>query len=173
MVCLRPALVYRGLMFAALIRSGPDVMKLAATLSVLVEGAAAGLIGHAVVIAPAGGQMPEIERLADATGAELVTGTGHEAQDWRAAALVARGDWLLLMQAGEMPGQNWVQALERHAMTAQGKPGLMPRMGWKGFAERWLPPSRAGAGFVLPKPLLLAGNALRPQILGVNREGQG
>jgi hypothetical protein len=161
-------------MFAALIRSGPDVMKLAATLSVLVEGAAAGLIGHAVIIAPgADGKSPEIDRLADATGAELVAGTGDEAKDWRAAALVARGDWLLLMQAGEMPGQNWVQALERHAMTAQGRPGLMPRMGWRGMMDRLLPPSRPGPGFVLPKPLLLSGAGLRPQIMGVKREGKG
>jgi hypothetical protein len=159
-------------MFAAIIRSGPDVMKLATTLSVLVEGAAAGLIGHAVIIAPAGRAMPEIERLADATGAELVTGKGDEAQDWRAAALIARGDWLLLMQAGEMPGQNWVQALERHAMTSQGRAGLMPRMGWRGVLDRFLPPSRPGAGLVLPKPLLLAGEALRPQMMGVRREGE-
>jgi hypothetical protein len=159
-------------MFAALIRSGPDVMKLATTLSVLVEGAAAGLIGHAVIIAPAGGGLPDIERLADATGAELVRGSDDEAKDWREAALIARGDWLLLMQAGEMPGQNWVQALERHAMTAQGRAGLMPRMGWRGIKDRFLPPSRAGAGFVLPKPALLAGNRLRPQMMGVKREGR-
>jgi hypothetical protein len=160
-------------MFAALVRSGPDVMKLAATLSVLVEGAAAGLIGHAVIIAPRRGELPDIERLADATGAELIRGTGEEAKDWREAALIARGDWLLLMHAGEMPGQSWVQALERHAMTAQGRPGLMPRMGWRGMRDRFLPPSRAGAGFVLPKPLLLAETRLRPQLLGVKREGQG
>jgi hypothetical protein len=160
-------------MFAALVRSGPDVMKLATTLSVLVEGAAAGLIGHAVIIAPPGGEKPEIERLADATGAELIRGTGEQTQDWRAAALIARGDWLLLMQAGEMPGQNWVQALERHAMTAGGQAGLMPRLGWRGVCDRWMPPSRAGAGFVLPKSSLLAGIRLRPQMMGVKREGEG
>jgi hypothetical protein len=160
-------------MFAAIIRSGPDVMKLATTLSVLVEGAAAGLIGHAVVITPGGGERPEIERLADATGAELIRSAGDEAQDWRAAALIARGEWLLLMRAGEMPGQHWVQALERHAMTAGGRAGLMPRLGWQGVLDRLLPASRPGAGFVLPKPLLLAGTSLRPQMLGVKREGKG
>jgi hypothetical protein len=159
-------------MFAAIIRSGPDVMKLAASLSVLVEGAAAGLIGHAVIIAPAASpQSGEIERLADATGADLVVAGPDEWQDWRAAAIIARGDWLLLMQGGELPGQNWVQALERHAMTSQGRAGLMPRAGWRGMKDRWLPPSRPGAGFVLPKPLLLAWEPRRPLIVSARREG--
>ncbi|MGL4727299.1 MAG: hypothetical protein ACRCWO_00955 [Bosea sp. (in: a-proteobacteria)] len=157
-------------MFAAMIRTGPDVMPLAATLSVLVEGAAAGLIGHAVIIAPAQAGEGEIGRLADATGADLIASSADIASDWRKAAMVARGDWLVLMQAGEMPGQNWVQALERHALTAQGKPGFMPRAGWRGTLDRWMPPSRAGAGYVLAKPQLLAGTSPRPRIVGTVRE---
>jgi hypothetical protein len=158
-------------MFAAIIRTGPDVMPLAATLSVLVEGAAAGLIGHAVIIAPAGAAQGEIGRLADATGADLVPAGADRDGDWRKAAEIARGNWLVLLMSGEVPGQGWVQALERHALTSQGRPGYLPRAGWRGLAARIAPPPRAGAGYVMARPHLLAGSAGRPRVLGVAREG--
>jgi hypothetical protein len=160
----------QDVMFAAIIRTGPDVMPLAATLSVLVEGAAAGLIGHAVIIAPSSAGEGEIGKLADATGADMIASSANISSDWMAGAMAARGDWLVLMQAGEILSQNWVQALERHALIAQGRPGFIPRAGWRGMLDQWPPPSRAGAGFVLPKQQLLAGLSQRPRMVGTKRE---
>ncbi len=97
--------------------------------------------------------------------------TAQPARDWQAAARLARGDWLLLMQAGDAPGANWVQALERHALTARGQPGLLPRAGWRGALDRAFPPARAGAGFVMTRGALIAGTAARPRILAVSRHG--
>ncbi len=141
-------------------------MPLATTLGALVEGAAAGLIGHAVVIAGSGPEATQIAQLADATGADMVAATDNFAADWRLSAARARGDWLLLLEAGEILGPGWIQAIERHALTGGGRPGFVPREGWRGygerFAARWPGRHEPRAGLVIAKATLLAKGRLPP-----------
>jgi hypothetical protein len=170
--------------FAALVRTIPSAttartgaMQLATTLGALVEGAAAGLIGHAVILAAQGPELAGITALAEATGADLSPVTDDHPADWRVAALLARGDWLLLIMAGEVPGQGWIQAIERHAMAMGGRPGLMARPGWRGWPERLaqrLPASRQPqSGLVLPRASLVSGQQLPAALtLDICRHGR-
>ena len=157
-------------------------MALAATLGSLVEGAAAGLIGHAVVILPGLPGQPEhaaqLAALADATGAELVMASGDVQADWQHAAHAARGDWVLVLNAGEVFTHGWIAAIERHAMTSGGRMGLVPRTGWHGLGDRLAAmrvSSRIRGGQIMPRSWLTGdGAALAkfrpPLILGIRRE---
>jgi hypothetical protein len=87
---------------------------LADTLSALVGGVAAGLVGDAVVIVPA--PDPEIAAIAEATGAALVVAPGGT-DPWRAGAAAARRDWVLCLAAGDVPAEGWIRALDRFVGT--------------------------------------------------------
>ncbi|WP_349369928.1 hypothetical protein [Salinarimonas sp.] len=113
-------------MITALIRAGDDPRPLAATISALVAGVADGVIGDAVVIAPA--RAAAIEALADAAGAELViAGAGED--PWRVGARAARRDWLFCLDAGDVPLDGWARAVERFATAAPAPaPPAMARL---------------------------------------------
>lgn len=83
---------------------------LADTLSALVTGVAAGLVGDAVVIVPV--RDPEVATVVEATGATLVVAPDG-ADPWRAGAAAARRDWVFCLAAGDVPGEGWVRSLER------------------------------------------------------------
>ena len=149
-------------MFAALVRSQNDIMALAATLGSLVEGAAAGLIGHAVVILPEGPTRNELERLSDATGADMITASASSIDDWKRAASQARGDWVVILNAGEVFTQGWISAIERHAITSGGKAGFIPLAGWRGvveFTKLRLFPRNIQSGHVMPISTMMSGAA--------------
>jgi len=102
-------------MITALVLAERDVEALALTLSSLVPGVAGSVIGDAVVLArePDAG----VARVADATGALLATlGAGDD--PWRTGAAAARRDWLLCLQAGDMPLDGWIRAVDRFVLTA-------------------------------------------------------
>lgn len=183
-------------MFAALVRSRGDVTALAATLGSLVEGAAAGLVGHAVVIVSGSPGQPELAEelaaLADAMGAELVMASGDDQADWQKAAQAARGDWVMTINAGEVFAQGWIAAIERFAMTSGGgRIGIVPRTGWHGLCDRlagkflsgrFLPgrflPRRIRGGHIMPRAWLAVEGAApasprQPLILGIRRETLG
>lgn len=120
-------------MLAAIIRSHSSSDGLAATLSALIPAVAAGFLGHAVIV----GTKPDtaIEKLADATGAALVI--APLAESWQAGARAARGDWLLLLDAGDLPDFDWTRNVERHLLVASQRPALMPVSGFiPALAER-------------------------------------
>jgi hypothetical protein len=114
-------------MLTALVHANSTPGALAATLSSLVPAVAEGLVSHAVVIVPAADAAAE--RIADAMGATVINpGTGR----WQAAATMARGDWVLLLDAGEMPGHGWIAAIERHLLqqsSERQRPALLPAAG--------------------------------------------
>jgi hypothetical protein len=137
-------------MITALIRAGDDPRPLAATISALVAGVADGVIGDAVVIAPT--RAPALEALVDAAGAALVI-VDDGADPWRAGARAARRDWLLCLDAGDLPLDGWARALQRFAEAAPaGAPaigrlhrrveGVLPRLAAALAARRHGP--RAG-----------------------------
>ncbi|WP_306227232.1 hypothetical protein [Bosea beijingensis] len=158
-------------MLTAVIRSDGSQQALAATLAVLIPAVAEGFLGHAVLADTVGS--PETERAADATGARYLR-TNHE-QAWRDAAAHARGDRLVLFEAGDVPQAHWVQAVERHLLVAAGRPALIPSRGVAAALRERIAFSIGGrglaAGLVMPKAMALAGRIERaPVRLPVLRE---
>jgi len=158
-------------MLTAVIRADGPARALAATFSALIPAVAEGFLGHAVVV-DADGE-GEVERLADATGATYVRAAVPES--WHAGAAQARGDWLLLLSAGDILQPNWIQATERHLLLAPDRPALLPLSGVAaGLKERAalsFGPRRLRAGLVVPKGLVLAGRLnAAPRRLSVRRE---
>jgi hypothetical protein len=158
-------------MLTAVIRADGSASALAATFSVLIPAVADGFLGHAVVVDTSGSA--ETERLADVTGASYLRASGAEC--WGPAAAIARGDWLVLLNAGDVPLPNWTQTVDRHLMTAPDSAALMPLRGMAGsLRERAaisFGPRRLRAGLVLPKGAVLAGRlAAAPRRLGIRRE---
>lgn len=100
----------------------PDAVdQLADTLGALVAGVAAGLVGDAVIIVPA--HNPTIETVAEATGAKVVL-RGRGASPWSAGAKAARRDWVLCLEAGDVPAEGWIRLLDRFIGTARAEVSL-------------------------------------------------
>lgn len=97
--------------------SDPDAIdRLADTLGSLVAGVAAGLVGDAVIVVPS--PNAAIETVAEATGAKVVL-RGRGASPWSAGAKVARRDWVLCLEAGDVPAEGWIRLLDRFVGTAR------------------------------------------------------
>lgn len=95
----------------------PDIVdRLADTLGALVEGVAAGLVGDAVIIAPA--HDPALDAVAEATGATFVI-RGRGAAPWSAGAKAARREWVMCLEAGDVPAEGWIRALDRFVGTVR------------------------------------------------------
>jgi hypothetical protein len=159
-------------MLTAIIRSNGTCEPLAATLTVLIAAVSEGFVGHAVVVAPA--QNSEIDMLVDATGASFVVAPAGAA--WIEGARAARGDWLLLLDAGDLPDLNWTRSVERHLLVASQRPALMPKAefmaGLKERALRLLRPRALGAGLVTTRREAEAGLlSAAPLRLRVTRQG--
>ncbi|SFB95738.1 hypothetical protein SAMN05428997_103124 [Bosea sp. CRIB-10] len=157
-------------MITAVIRANRDAEALAATLSVLIPAVAKGVIGHAVVIDD--GDDAAIARLADETGASYVRAKNGEA--WSRGVAEARGDWVILLEAGDLPEPAWTPSIERHLLTAATRPALMPLRGVAALRE-WgavsLRSRGVRAGLLAPKKQILSGKLARaPRRLTVRRE---
>ena len=112
---------------------------LGTTLGALVPAVVEGLMGDAVVIARQ--RAPAMGKLVEATGATLVV-VSRGGDPWRAGAAAARREWLLCLDAGDMPGEGWIRAVDRFLATA--KPGG-PRLGR--FSPQWRGAASAVIGF--------------------------
>lgn len=161
-------------MITAVIRANRNVEALAATLSVLIPAVAQGVIGHAVVIDEA--DDAAIERLADETGASYVRAKRGEA--WSSGVAQARGDWVILLEAGDLPEPQWTPSIERHLVMAATRPALMPLRGMAAALREWgavsLRSRRVRAGLLAPKTQILSGRLARaPRRLAVRRERAG
>ncbi len=158
-------------MLTAVIRADGQASALAATFSVLIPAVADGFLGHAVVVDAGAGS--EVELLADVTGASYLRAGG--AEGWHVGAAQARGDWLLLLEAGDIPQLNWIQAVERHLLLAPGSAALMPLCGvaasLRERAALSFGPRRLRPGLIAPKSLVLAGRInAAPRRLPVRRD---
>lgn len=161
-------------MLTAVIRVAGSAEALAATFSVLIPAVAEGFLGHAVVIDTRG--EADVERLADATGASYLRAGG--AEGWHLGAAQARGDWLLLLESGDVPQAHWAQAVERHLILSPDAPGLIPLRGVAGsLRERAaisFGPRRLRPGLIVPKGHVLGGRLeAQPKRLSVRRERLG
>lgn len=106
-------------MITALVLVERGLEALAATLAALVPAVADGLVADAVVLVRA--PDAEVAEVADAVGASLVVVPGGD-DPWRAGAALARRDWLLCLQDGDVPLGDWARTIERFfAFGAAGR----------------------------------------------------
>lgn len=162
-------------MLTAVIRADGSPNALAATFAVLIPAVAEGFLGHAVVVDAAGDAA--VERLADATGASYLRSVAGEG-GWHLGAAQARGDWLVLLDAGDAPQPQWTQIIDRHLLLVPDRPALIPLRGFAGSLRERAAISFGGrrlrAGLVLPKAAVLAGHLdAAPLRLSVRRERAG
>jgi hypothetical protein len=143
-------------MITALILTDGRIAPLAATLAALVPGVAEGLVADAVVIATKGDR--EIAAIAEGVGAaHLVAAKGDD--PWSAAAAVARRDWLLCLEAGDVPAEGWIGAVERFvAFASEPRLGRLSGRSLRailtGLAEALIGAGGPRAGHVLHRSLL-------------------
>ncbi|KAB1075202.1 hypothetical protein [Methylobacterium planeticum] len=148
----------------------PDAIdRLADTLSALVSGVAAGLIGDAVIVA--GTACEAIDTVAEATGAAVVV-RPRGVSPWVAGAKVARRDWVLCLEAGDVPAEGWIRSIDRFVGTVRPdvalarlrRPhaGLPQRLAAKG--ERVIGVATARPGDLVRRDRLMAGPAFSPRL---------
>jgi hypothetical protein len=102
-------------MMTALILCEDDAESLATTLSALVPAVVEGLMGDAVVIV----RHPDaaVAGISEVAGASLALAPA-DADPWGAGTRLARRDWLLCLQSGDVPGEGWMRAVDRFLVGA-------------------------------------------------------
>jgi hypothetical protein len=162
-------------MITALILADGRIEPLAATLAALVPGVAEGLVADAVVIATK--DEPEVAAIAEGVGAaHLRVGEGKDV--WSGGMALARRDWLLCLDAGDVPVDGWINALERFVafggerrIGRLSKSSLRSRAG--GVGETLFGASRIRPGHLVHRALLgEAGlrSRVRPARIGARLE---
>ncbi|MFL5196654.1 MAG: hypothetical protein ACJ8BE_07000, partial [Microvirga sp.] len=96
------------------------IEPLAATLAALVPAVAAGLVADAVVLDLDAAS--EIAAVADGVGAAHVR-IAERRLAFAAGAAGARRDWRFWLEAGDVPQEGWIGAIEAYLAGASG-PGL-------------------------------------------------
>ncbi|WP_457104181.1 hypothetical protein [Methylobacterium sp. P5_C11] len=147
----------------------PDAIdRLADTLSVLVSGVAGGLVGDAVIVS--GRASEAVAAVAEATGATLVLqGSGNP---YAVGAAAARRDWVLCLEAGDVPAEGWIRTLDRFVGTARPETGLgrlhRPAAGWLGTVrnrvEALAGARQARAGDVVRRDVLRTAAVFAPRL---------
>jgi hypothetical protein len=112
---IRPRMI-SGLIHVARSADPAAIECLADTLSALVAGVAAGLVGDAVIVTAQA--CPALETVAEGSGATLVV-RPPGANPWGAGARVARREWLLCLEPGDIPAEGWIRSLDRFVGTAR------------------------------------------------------
>ncbi|MGI3210980.1 TIGR04283 family arsenosugar biosynthesis glycosyltransferase [Roseovarius tibetensis] len=132
---------------------------LPACLSSLVEGLQAGMIRE--VIVSDGGSRDATRRIADAAGAQVVTGPASRGGQLRRGAAAARGEWLLVLHADTVLPQGWTRTA-RAQMRAGGPAafrlsfdaaGVMPALvaGWANLRSRVFGLPYGDQGLLVPR----------------------
>jgi glycosyltransferase involved in cell wall biosynthesis len=98
-------------MLSAIIATDESERTLVPTLSALVAGATAGLLGEVVVAD--GGSRDATAEVADIAGCRFTTSTAPLGARLKAAAASTRSPWLLFLRAGCVPELGWIAAAER------------------------------------------------------------
>lgn len=142
---------------------------LADTLSALVAGVAAGLVGDAVIVT--GATCSALDTVAEGSGATLVV-RPLGADPWSAGARAARREWLLCLEPGDIPAEGWIRALDRFVGTARpdmalgrmrrAHSALPARIAARG--EGVIGAARPRAGDVVRRERLLTGLPFSPRL---------
>ena len=158
-----------GLIHVARPSDPAAVECLADTLSALVAGVAAGLVGDAVIVT--GAPCSALETMAEGSGATLVV-RPPGADPWSTGAKAARREWLLCLEPGDIPAEGWIRALDRFVGTARpdtalgrmrrGHAALPVRIAARG--ESVIGAARPRAGDVVRRDRLLTGLPFSPRL---------
>ncbi|MBY6057323.1 TIGR04283 family arsenosugar biosynthesis glycosyltransferase [Leisingera daeponensis] len=120
--------------------------ELPAALEHLMEGLAAGLIRELVI--SDGGSADATRAIAQAAGAEWISGAPSRGGQLRRGCAAAQGEWLLVLHADTHLEPGWAAAVSRHLQEGQGAAacfrlrfrarGLMPAWvaGWANLRSR-------------------------------------
>ncbi|WP_375455205.1 hypothetical protein [uncultured Methylobacterium sp.] len=158
-----------ALVFVADPGDADAIDRLADSLGALVGGVAAGLVADAVIVA--GSASGAVGTIADATGAVLVVPSRGD-DPWAVGAAAARRDWVLCLEAGDVPGDGWIRTLDRFVGTARAdaslgrlrRPhaGLVARIAAR--AEAVVGARAARAGDLVRRERLSAGGTFAPRL---------
>lgn len=126
-------------MITALVRVEHGVEALAVTLSALVSAVAEGLVADAVVLTHRNDD--SVDRIADALGASLVVMKPGD-DPWTLGARIAKRDWVLCLDAGDVPAQGWIRAVEHFLALSppERRLGRFPRRSgspWQSAMRCW------------------------------------
>src|SRR3954468_19843641 len=94
-------------MFSVIIATNDSERALVPTLAALVPGAMAGIVRK--VIVADGGSRDETEQVADITGCRFLSSDEPLGARLKAAVAPARGNWLMFLRPGIVPGASWVE----------------------------------------------------------------
>ena len=93
-------------MFSVVIATHDSERALVRTLAVLVPGATAGIVRE--VIVADGGSGDETEQVADIAGCRFLSSNEPPGARLKAAAAIARGEWLMFLRPGAVPEASWI-----------------------------------------------------------------
>ncbi|WP_342212771.1 glycosyltransferase [Pukyongiella litopenaei] len=105
-----------------------DERDLPTCLEALMEGLPVGLIRELIVTD--GGSSDATRQMADEAGARVLVGTPSRGGQLRRAGQVARGRWLLVLDATTAPDPGWSEAVAAHVANSQS-PACF-RLGFQG-----------------------------------------
>jgi len=93
-------------MFSVIIATHDSERALVPTLAALVPGATAGIVRE--VIVADGGSRDETEQVADIAGCRFLSSAEPLGSRLNAAAATSRGEWLMFLRPGIVPGSSWI-----------------------------------------------------------------
>lgn len=112
-----------------------DADAIGPTLAALAEGLGEGLIRELVL--SDGGSTDQIEAVADAAGAELVTGAPGRGAQIRRGIEASSGAWLMVLHPDCRPLPGWPAAVARHITDRMDRAGYFdPRVDAAGLVPR-------------------------------------
>ncbi|MEJ0075596.1 MAG: glycosyltransferase [Alphaproteobacteria bacterium] len=123
-------------MFSVIIATRDSERLLVATLAALVPGATAGVVRE--VIVADGGSKDETEQVADYAGCGFFSSGEPLGARLKDAAARARGEWLMFMRPGAVPGASWIEDTAAFAQDGQAAVFSMPPAGLAGWIRRLL-----------------------------------
>jgi glycosyltransferase involved in cell wall biosynthesis len=107
-------------MFSVIIPTLDSERALVPTLAALVPGAIAGIVRE--VIVADGGSRDKTEQIADIAGCRFLSSDEPFGARLKAATASARGDWLMFLRPGIVPGASWMEETIGFVQQAADQP---------------------------------------------------
>lgn len=134
-------------MFSVIIATHDSERPLVHTLVALVPGATAGVVRE--VIVADGRSSDETEQVADIAGCVFFSSDQTLGARLKAAATMARGEWLMFLAPGAVPAPSWIDEIVGLAQQAQPQAAVFSAerhglAGWMGRLLGALPAAKQG-----------------------------